>query len=230
MKNSNKYILTIETTSEVCGVSLICNDNVICENDVISGFNHSITLFNNIDKMLKINNIEMSQVELIKVSTGPGSFTGIRIGVAAALGLSEKFNTRIEYVDTLDSLAYNVINKNDIIISMIDAKCNRVYMSLYFSKKFKKVYKDFIVDVDELCELLNKNFSKKNITFSLVGSGAINYKPNFQRKLKIKYKIYDKNSLLKSSSLAYVDGKDDVISGMNYLLASKAEREKYGKS
>lgn len=231
MKNINKNynVLTIETSSNICGVSLICNDKVVYEQNLDKGLNHSVVLFDNITAALKKKQFDMSDIDVIKVSNGPGSYTGIRIGVASALGLSEKHNTKIEYVDTLDSLAYNVLGKNDIIISMMDAKNDRVYMSLYYSKKMKKVYKDYVVNVFDLCNLLNKYFARTDKKFSLVGSGAVNYKNWIDKLLYIDYKIYEKDSNLKASSLAFVKGEKSSAPKLNYLLDSKAEREKNGK-
>ena len=227
--NKTKYTFAIETTSEICGVA-IYNGDIVYDNNINNGFNHSITLFNNISNGLKKCKIDMSNIDKIRVSNGPGSFTGIRIGVAAAIGLSEKYNNRIEYVNTLDSLAYNVINKQNVIISMIDAKCDRVYIALYFSKNLKKICNDFIINVDDLCNELNNKFNNSNISFAFVGSGAINYSNKFKDKLIIKYKLYKNESLLKASSLIFVDGKDSKIPDINYLLSSKAERERYGNS
>ena len=226
--DNSKRILTIETTSEICGVSIVEDNIILFENNINNGFNHSITLFDNIFNALKKCKIDMKDIDTIKVSNGPGSFTGIRIGVAAAIGLSEMYNTNIEYIDTLDSLAYNVHGKGDIIISMIDAKNNRVYSALYFSNGPKKIYNDFIINVYDLCNELNKNFKKTNICFSLVGSGAVNYKKIFDKELKIKYSILKKQSSLKASSLAFVKGDKYNIPNINYLLSSKAERERNG--
>lgn len=226
--DNSKRILTIETTSEICGVSIVEDNIILFENNINNGFNHSITLFDNIFNALKKCKIDVKDIDIIKVSNGPGSFTGIRIGVAAAVGLSEMYNTNIEYIDTLDSLAYNVHGKGDIIISMIDAKNDRVYSALYFSNGPKKIYNDFIINVYDLCNELNKNFKKTNICFSLVGSGAINYKKIFDKELKIKYSILKKQSSLKASSLAFVKGDKYNIPNINYLLSSKAERERNG--
>ena len=226
--NKTKYTLAIETTSEICGVA-IYNGDIVYDNNINNGFNHSITLFNNINNGLKKCKISMSDVDRICVSNGPGSFTGIRIGVAAALGLSEKYNNKIVYVNTLDSLAYNVLKKQNVIISMIDAKCDRVYISFYLSKNFKKICNDFIINIYDLCSELNNKFKNTNISFSLVGSGAVNYSNIFKNELSINYKLYKKESSLKASSLIFVGGKDNKFPDINYLLSSKAERERNGK-
>ena len=228
-KLDNKYtVLAIETTGKICGVSLITNNKIIYENNINSGLNHSVTLFNNINDALEATKTNISKINEIKVSNGPGSFTGIRIGVAAAIGLSEKYNTKISYVDTLDGLAYNIKNKGDVIISMIDAKYDRDYISIYFSSSLKKVYKDYIINVYDLCDMLNKNFKNCNIEFSFIGDGAVNYKNIITSNLNINYKIYTKYSSLKSSSIGFVDGEKFLKPDINYLIKPKAERERNG--
>ena len=248
MKSKN-YILCIETTSPICGVALVLDNKVIYENNLDKGLNHSITLFNNIDSALNSNKLTMKDISLIKVSNGPGSFTGLRIGIAAALGLAKPYNIPIEYVDTLDSLTHN-LSKNKIsiddaihttvgenfrnpydckyfILSMIDARVDRVYISLYNGETLEKLSKDSIITIDELCQNLNKFSTNKNISLMLLGSGAVNYKGILKDKLNIKYKIFDKVSTTFASSLAFTRGVVSEIPFTNYLLASKAEREKF---
>lgn len=232
--NEKKYTLCIETTSSICGIAVVFNDRVLFENNIDNGLNHSITLFNNIANAFRKLNINISDIKLIKVSNGPGSFTGLRIGIAAALGLAKPYNTKIEYVDTLDSLAYNVFkidnkikhNYKHYILSMIDARVDRVYLSLFDGTSFKKLSRDVITTIDGLCFLLNKYFTKKNIYFSFVGSGSVNYKNMLCNKLTINYNIYDNVSNLCASSLYYINGIESNVPFTNYLLASKAERER----
>lgn len=227
MKNKvNNYILAIDTTSKICGVAVISADRIVTETNLDRGLNHSVTLFDNIDNALKKSRITMKDVDRIKVSNGPGSFTGIRIGISAAVGLSEKYNTKIEYIDTLDALAYNIKGNDDIIISMIDARVDRVYLSVYDSKTLKKYTNDTVANIEELTKLLNRYSKSKNISLAFVGDGAINYKDYFTNNLNVKFKIYDKDSLLRASSVAFAKGKTSKVPVINYLLASKAERER----
>ena len=231
MKNdSKKYILAIETTGKISGVSISCDNKVLYESNLDTGLTHSVTLFSNIKKAIDSCNIDCNSIDTIKVSCGPGSFTGIRIGVAAALGLSATNNCKVEYVDTLDSLAYNTIGKNDYILSMIDAKVNRVYISMYEALSLKKISTDQIIEIESLISLLNTNFDNSKICFSLIGDGAMNYKNILSKGLKVNYKIYDKISNLKASSLFYVNGIQSKQPIINYMLASKAERDKYDKN
>lgn len=239
--NCKNNILSIETTSNICGVSIVSDNKVLYENNQDNGLNHSITLFNNINEALKKSKLDMKDISIIKVSNGPGSFTGIRIGIATAIGLSKPYNTLIEYVDTLDTLATNVYrfiyketnnnekdtNKNNhYMLSMIDARVDRVYISLYNGYTKEKISKDSIITINELCDKLNSYFIDKSFMFLLVGSGAVNYKSYFKSKLKINYKIIYKFSDLSSSSLAYTKGIISKVPFTNYMMASKAERDR----
>ena len=113
---------------------------------------------------------------------------------------------------------------------MIDAKVNRVYISMYEALSLKKISTDQIIDIESLISLLNTNFDNSKICFSLIGDGAMNYKNILSKGLKVNYKIYDKISNLKASSIFYVNGIQSKQPIINYMLASKAERDKYDKN
>ena len=222
--NKNNITLCIETTSQVCSVALFSNKKLLKEYNNDNGLNHSITLFTAINNILNYTNTDSENISLIKVSNGPGSFTGIRIGVACAIGLSKMYNTKIEYVDTLDAIISNVNNNSNLFISMIDAKNDRVYFSIYDKNKAKLI-NDSVANVNDLIKLINKNFSKNNIKLCLAGNGAINYKKIFEKDLHVKYVFNDKNYKLSAKLLNYYKGRVSDNSNINYILASKAERE-----
>ena len=108
-------ILGIETSSDICSVSLYKNNDFLYYNESNTSLKHSVTLFNMINDLINKTKIKIEDLDYIAVSNGPGSFTGLRIGVAAALGLSYKDNIKIKYINTLESLNYCIdkkINKN----------------------------------------------------------------------------------------------------------------------
>ena len=223
------YNLAIETTGRICGVAISDNNSIIYESNLDLGLNHSVTLFNNIYDGVKKLGISLSNIKLIKVSMGPGSFTGIRIGIATALGISIPNDMPIEYVDTLDSLSHNNVNNSaNYVLSMIDARANRVYFGFYENKSYRKLVSDYIINVNELIKLLNKHFCNKNISFALIGDGAVKYKDMFTENLKVSYSIMNTNNDLKAGSLLLTKGVTSKKPIMNYMLASKAERERNG--
>lgn len=221
------YTLGLDTTGKICGVALTKNDKVIFESNNDLGLTHSVTLFPNIIKAIKKANINVKDIDMIKVSCGPGSFTGLRIGIAAALSLSAPHNIKVEYIDTLKSLAYNSIDKANYIISIMDAKAGRVYISI-FDNKLNKILKDQILDIDYIILLLNKYFTNKNVKFIFTGDAIDIYKNKFKL-LKCKY-LLEKNNLQKASSLCFIKGTVSKLPITNYLIASKAERERNAKN
>lgn len=222
------YILSIETTSKICGVCISNYENIILYENINNGFTHSVTLFSCIDRLLKKCKIKASNLSKIKVSAGPGSFTGIRIGIAAALSIAKPHNIEIEYIDTLDSLNVPSFDLSEFSISLIDAKANRVYIAIY-DKKGRKILKDAIYDVDILIDYLNKYFYNKNIIFTLSGDGYLAYKDKFKTKLKVKYINYD-YLVQDSRFIALCNGHIDKRVRINYMLKSKAERDRNGKN
>lgn len=223
------YNLAIETTGRICGVAISDNNSIIYESNLDLGINHSVTLFNNIYDGVKKLGISFSNIKFIKVSMGPGSFTGIRIGIATALGISIPNDIPIEYVDTLDSLSHNNVNNSaNYVLSMINARANRVYFGFYENKSYRKLVSDYIINVNDLIKLLNKHFCNKNTSFIFIGDGAVKYKDLFAESLKVSYSIMNTNNELKASSLLLTKGEVSKKPIMNYMLASKAERERNG--
>lgn len=230
MKNNEKrkYILGIETSGIVCSIALIDMKGLLIEkHNLDTNLSHSVELFVAIEKMFRNNNMNTSNLECIRVSVGPGSFTGLRIGVACALGLSIKHNIKIEYVDTLYSL-YEGTNidcsgRYDFVIPMINAKCNRVYMSVIERKTGKVFFKDGVINIDFLIENLNKYFTDKNITFLFTGDGSDAYLWYLKDNLTIKYKI---NKFFKCDAeyVANAIGVSSEAPYINYILPSQAER------
>jgi tRNA threonylcarbamoyladenosine biosynthesis protein TsaB len=127
------YILNIETATKNCSVSLGFKDKVI---DTIeyadTGYSHAEKLHVYIDELLKKNAIQLSQLNAVAVSKGPGSYTGLRIGVSAAKGLAYALNIPLIAISTLYSLAKQVnLGENIYIIPVLDARRLEVYSAVY---------------------------------------------------------------------------------------------------
>ena len=100
-------VLAIDTSSEICGVALLENESLIDDNSLNNGMTHSENLMILIEEILQRNNIEIKEIDLISCVVGPGSFTGIRIGVATVKALAEVYNIKIVEVTFLS--AYSII-------------------------------------------------------------------------------------------------------------------------
>ncbi|MCK7589817.1 tRNA (adenosine(37)-N6)-threonylcarbamoyltransferase complex dimerization subunit type 1 TsaB [Subsaxibacter sp. CAU 1640] len=133
------YILNIETATTNCSVSLSKDgETLVLKEDNNLNYSHAESLHVYIDEVLKSVSLKASQLDAIAVSKGPGSYTGLRIGVSAAKGLCYALNIPLISVDTLHSLAHKVLCKgDDIIVPMLDARRMEVYSAIYDSKYFK---------------------------------------------------------------------------------------------
>lgn len=124
-------VLGIETTSKAAGVAVVTEKKIIAEYFLeTSKYTHLEKLIPMVDRILKDLDITLREIDGIAVSVGPGSFTGIRIGIACAQGISQALGIPLIAVNTLDSLAYNLPGR-DLICPVIDAQRNDVYSVLF---------------------------------------------------------------------------------------------------
>ena len=133
------YILNIETATTNCSVSLSKNgETVVLKEDYDSKYSHAERLHVYIDKVLKEAGLSQKNLDAIAVSKGPGSYTGLRIGVSSAKGLCYALDKPLISVPTLESLAHQVDIKTGVIIPMLDARRMEVY-SAVFSAEFDQI-------------------------------------------------------------------------------------------
>ena len=133
------YILNIETSTKNCSVSLALNGKSIAVKEIAeAGFSHAEKLHVFFEDILKENNLTFKNLSAIAISQGPGSYTGLRIGVSSAKGLCYSLDIPLIAIDTLQSLASRVKFEDGIIIPMIDARRMEVY-SAVFNRKQEKI-------------------------------------------------------------------------------------------
>ena len=132
------YILNIETATKNCSVALAKEGEIIlCKEIAEEGYSHAERLHVFIEEIIKEAGISLSDLSAIAVSQGPGSYTGLRIGVSAAKGLCFALEIPLIAVDTLQVLALQVNVADGLIVPMIDARRMEVYSAI-FSPKFDK--------------------------------------------------------------------------------------------
>lgn len=132
------YILNIETATKNCSVALAKEGEIIlCKEIAEEGYSHAERLHVFIEEIIKEAGISLSDLSAIAVSQGPGSYTGLRIGVSAAKGLCFALEIPLIAVDTLQVLASQVNVADGLIVPMIDARRMEVYSAI-FSPKFDK--------------------------------------------------------------------------------------------
>ena len=126
------YILNIETSTTNCSVALSKNGVVVgLKEDNSLEYSHAERLHVYIDEVLKTAKVSKDQLEAIAISKGPGSYTGLRIGVSAAKGLCYALSLPLISVPTLKALAHQVENPKGIIVAMLDARRMEVYSAIY---------------------------------------------------------------------------------------------------
>ncbi|WP_395052845.1 tRNA (adenosine(37)-N6)-threonylcarbamoyltransferase complex dimerization subunit type 1 TsaB [Flavobacterium sp.] len=191
------YILNIETATKNCSVALAKDGKtILCKEIAEIGFSHAEKLHVFIEEIIAEAGISINDLNAIAVSSGPGSYTGLRIGVSAAKGLSFSLNIPLISVDTLTSLANQVLFSDGFIIPMIDARRMEVYSAVFNSDK------EIIRKVE--AEILTENsFNEITEKIYFIGDSnekakAILTKPNFVFLDEIKYP-----SAKEMSSLSY---------------------------
>lgn len=218
-------ILAIDTSSKICSTAILEDENVIGVNNLDNGKTHSENLMVLIEGLLKRNNLKVSDINMIACSVGPGSFTGIRIGISSIKAISEVLNLKVASVTSLETLAKNVENA-ETIVSLIDARNDQVYCGIFDNSYNKK--QDYIADdINTVIQILKQY---KNITF--VGDGAILHKELLKENLS--NIIFSENNEQCASMLGKIGYKKflendlcsaDTIMPM-YLRKSQAERLK----
>lgn len=124
-------VLGIETATPVGSVALIDDEEIICEYTYQGNLDHSAWLMPAIDRLLKDSGLSCQNLEGIAVSSGPGSFTGLRIGISTVKGLAQGLKIPVVGISTLDSLACNLPWTDKIICPVLDARKKEIYTALY---------------------------------------------------------------------------------------------------
>ena len=154
------YILNIESSTTNCSVSLANNGELISIRELNEkNYSHSTKLHSFIEEVLKNSNITVNKLSAIAVSSGPGSYTGLRIGVSAAKGLCYALQIPLISVPTLKVLARQLnIQREDLIIPVMDARRDEVYSAVYNSE-YELVRNIFpeIIDSESFIELAKEN-------------------------------------------------------------------------
>lgn len=227
-------ILAIDTSSLVATIAIINEENLLGEYTINTPMTHSQKLMPIIDELMSNLDMSMKDIDLIAVSRGPGSFTGIRIGVATAKGLAHPTNIPVIGISSLEGLANNITYSKDLICPIMDARRNQVYTGVYKWEDYalKNVVEETPLTIDELMEILLQK--KEKVVF--LGDGLNRYKKDIEKTLGYravfapKYVSMQRASSIGQLALNKIKNEDNVLQNYLdispvYLRKSEAERQ-----
>lgn len=226
-------ILGIDTSGNTGSVA-VCRDGVVLgEYTMNFKKTHSQTLMVMVDSLLKLIETDITEIDAIAISEGPGSFTGIRIGSATAKGFGLALNKPLINVSTLEAMAFNLRDVKCNICSIMDARRGQVYCGIYkFDKdKAQTILEPSAMAMEELADIINE--TKEEVIF--LGDGVPVHKELIEAKVNVPFSFAcGNNNLQRGSSVAllgeklYKDGNCVTASEHSpvYLRVSQAERER----
>lgn len=163
-------ILGIDSSAKSASVAITDGEKLLGSFFTNTGLTHSQTLMPMIEELLKNSAVSLDDINLIAVNKGPGSFTGIRIGVAAAKGIADVKKIPVYGASTLGSMAYNLVDTDCVVLCAMDARCSQVYNAFFdiTDGKVTRLCDDNADSVENVIKKL-KNFKKNKF---IVGDGA----------------------------------------------------------
>ena len=224
-------ILGIDTSTMAANVAVLEDDKLICEYTINTKKTHSQKLMPMIENMLKLSDLDIKEIDAIAICVGPGSFTGLRIGMATAKAMAHVNNIPLIGVNSLEILGANMDLCNRNICSILDAQRNQVYMNKYILKDYKitELEEISIKAIDELLE----EISSSNEDWVLVGEAVYKYKEKIEEISNITIPS-PANNITKASTLCFVArdkmlANDQVYNCYNinpmYIRKSQAEEQ-----
>ena len=169
-------ILAIDCADKPCSCAVVEDNRIICEAFISIGLTHSQTLQPMLHDMLKNAQIDIGEIDRFAVSIGPGSFTGLRIGISAIKGMAFGSGKKCVGVSTLHAAAYGMVGTKGLIVAVMDARCGQVYTATFYSdgEKLTRISEDRAILLTELVEDIKRLKSEEKFSSEkvfLVGRG-----------------------------------------------------------
>ncbi len=237
-------ILGLDSSGLVAGVAIVEDDLLLAEYNVNYKKTHSQTLLPMLDEVRKMIELDLESVDAIAIASGPGSFTGLRIGSATAKGLGMALDKPLVEVPTLEGLAYNLWGTDSLVCPLIDARRNQVYTGIYEfvreNTKEQNVHINIVetqcaVDISVIIEKLNVlGNTQPGRSVIFLGDGVPVYKEIIAQQLKLPYSFapagmnrQSAGSVAALGAVYFAEGR--TVSAAEhqpeYLRQSQAERE-----
>ena len=226
-------ILGVESSATSASVAVVSDGKVISLSFSNTGLTHSQTLMPMVEDALLKANVNISDIDYISVSDGPGSFTGVRIGVSAVKGMADPLCKKCVAVSTLEAIAKPLEKTGVLAVSVMDARCMQVYCALFdcTEGKFERLTEDEAISIEELTERLKT----QNKPIVLIGDGA-NVCYNKMKDVLENVSVASATICYQSASSVALIAEEMVLNDENnavsadelvpkYLRLSQAERE-----
>ncbi|WP_069650332.1 tRNA (adenosine(37)-N6)-threonylcarbamoyltransferase complex dimerization subunit type 1 TsaB [Caloranaerobacter ferrireducens] len=225
-------ILAVDTSSIVATCAILDEDKLIGEYILNNKRTHSQKIMPIIKEILENSELKPEDIDIFAVSIGPGSFTGLRIGVATIKSLAHVLNKPVIGIPTLDALAFNLPYSEGIIVPMIDARRDRVFTGIYKweNGSLCVIQKADTIELDELMDILKE----RDESIIVNGDGTLVYRQRILEVLGEKVLFAPKSAnMARASSVAELalsrakEGKLESFFDLvpDYLRKSQAQRE-----
>lgn len=231
-------ILAIDSSGLIASAALATEDAVLAEYTTNYKKTHSQTLLPMIDEIVKMTETELSELDAIAVTAGPGSFTGLRIGSATAKGLGQALNKPLIAVPTTEALAWNFCGSEAVICPLMDARRSQVYTGLYRwnqkTETMECLFEQQAMAVEDIIAEVNR----LGCPVIFLGDGADAYKAVLAEKTEVAFSFapihMSKQRAASLAACAFVYAKERILVSAaefvpTYLRKSQAEREREEK-
>lgn len=242
-------ILAIDTSSKICSVAITEDTNKIIQLHSDDEKTHSVKLMPMVDEAFKSTNLNLDDINLMACSVGPGSFTGVRIGISTVKAFADVKSIPVVGISSLEGLAYNMIDENiptaqlasTLFCSIIDANNNNIYCGLYryYNDCLNQVTDLIAEDIETVISKINTMIHSFNNQFNsivFVGDGSVKFKDLLEKtftnsNMSLYFASEEKNdinsvSIAKAGYIKFKNGDygDSSILSPLYLRKPQAER------
>lgn len=213
-------ILAFECSAAPASVAVLEDGKITASSFINVKLTHSQTLVPMAENLLKAAAMDFDSIDALAVSNGPGSFTGVRIGISAVKGLAAPKNLPCIGVSTLLSMAYNISDTDCTVCAVMDARCNQVYNALFdiTDGKITRICSDRALMCEELAKDLKKLSQNGNKRVIIVGDGGEVFYPYVKDTANVSLAA-EKNRFQNATSVALAAG--EALSRGEYVTAEE---------
>lgn len=220
-------ILAIDSSNKPLSIALVADNQIKATKTITTSKKHAEKILPIIDDLMHLSDLKPKDLDRIVVAKGPGSYTGIRIGVTAAKVLANSLQIDLVAVSSLKTLVLNVQRQNVLVVPMFDVRNDNVFTALYEKKeqKIKTLIADRHINIDDWLEQLSQQ--SKQIIF--VGVDVVNFSSKIMDKIGDNASfISGVDNLPQASNLAFYGADQEIVENVNelkpdYLRLTKAE-------